>query len=68
MNQMMAKLMGGQNGEEKASLDSGELIAGHHTREPASVSPENKTISLFDRVKWRYGSLIQKQRLGGNVR
>lgn len=66
MNDMMAKLMGGQAEEAQKIADSQELRVGGLKRDPASfASPENKSISLFDRVKWRYGSLIQKQRLGG---
>jgi hypothetical protein len=68
MNQMMAQLMGGKKEDQEANLSSNELIAGNNYREPASISPENKAVSLFDRVQWRYGSLIQKQHLGGATR
>ncbi len=68
MNQMMAQLMGGKTEEGQAPSDSNELVAGEKNRQPASISPENKAVSLFDRVKWRYGSLIQKQHIGGNAR
>jgi len=56
-------LGGGQKTEEPGA--AGEMQAGGKVaRAPAFVSPEDKTISLFDRVKWRYGALIQRERMG----
>lgn len=66
MGDALKGLMGGAAGANEGGTS--ETQAGGTpavaNRAPAFVSPEDKTISIFDRVKWRYGALIQRERMG----
>jgi hypothetical protein len=65
VNDAIANVLGQMNGEAKEEADSGvtSVTAG---RAPAAtaVDPEDRTISIFDRVKWRYGAISAREQLG----
>ena len=69
INGLMKKLLG-ENEEEKT--EEGSASASQEgfkavERKLASVTAENSSVSIFDRVKWRYLVLDQKQNLGGLI-
>lgn len=65
MQEVLAQLAGGKGEESAQNPGSLEMKAGGAiARAPAFISPEDKTVSIFDRVKWRYGAVQQRGRVG----
>jgi hypothetical protein len=54
--------LGGENAEPTPGVDSIALAQ----RKPASgfISPEDRKVSIFDRVRWRYGVVTERDHLG----
>lgn len=70
MNGILQKMLGSLEGEDGSAQnkDSGDAnLENLHNaeRKLASVTAENSTVSIFDRVKWRYLVLDGKQDFGG---
>ncbi len=69
VQEILAGALGAMAREGESATESGAdenpLIA--NARRPASlISPENRAVSIFDRVKWRYGAITKSARLEGN--
>lgn len=69
VNGMIQKMLSqlGEDGKEEgnAAVNPSEEKAQAFERKLASVTAENSSISIFDRVKWRYLVIDRKQGLGG---
>ncbi len=71
VNGMLAGMLGqlGADGQPLAEdADAANSGGANADRQPATIiSPEDRAISIFDRVKWRYGALSKSDRIGGLV-
>lgn len=69
MNGALAGMLGQLNGGAAAEIqpDSGvnSVSAGRAPANAVIVSPEDRKVSIFDRVQWRYGAVSARQHLGG---
>jgi len=67
VNGVIANMLGQMNGEEaeKPAVDGVNTLAIGANRMPAGIiSPEDRTISIFSRVEWRYRAVITRDHLG----
>lgn len=61
---MFGQLHGGQPAEVQDDAGVNSVTAGRAPAAATIVGPEDRKVSIFDRVKWRYGAVSARQHLG----